>query len=163
MRSRRRIALLASSAFVLQGLLAALPMPAVADDDLAAFAYWRLPLGGPDQDAATPSFGFSMMEAKNVWLTPSVKDTDVDFAPPALVDLRFSGGDEIKLPSLSLSGVDVGAVVDNALYADTGPAPHTGEYILIGAGAGLGGLIACAALGCFDDGHHHHAAVTAPD
>jgi hypothetical protein len=164
MRSRRKIALLASSAFVLQSLLAALPVPAAAaGDDLAAFAYWRMPLGGPDQDAATPSFGFSMMEAKNVWLTPSVKDTDDVFVPPALVDLRFSGGDELKLPSLSLSGVDVGVVVDNALYADPGPAPHTGEYILIGAGAGLGGLILCAALGCFDDDHHHHAAPTQPD
>jgi hypothetical protein len=48
------------------------------------------------------------------------------------------------------------------LYADTGPAPHTGEYILIGAGVGLGGLIACAALGCFDGGDNHHA-VTQPD
>jgi hypothetical protein len=158
MKCRRKIALLASSAFVLQGLLAALPLPAAADDDLAGFVYWRLPLGGPDQQPATPSFGFSMMEAKNVWLTSSVKDTDVEFVPPALVDLRFSGGDEIKLPSLSLSGVDVGTVVDNALYADTGPAPHTGEWILAGAGAGLGGLILCAALGCFGDDHHHHAA-----
>ena len=67
----------------------------------------------------------------------------------------------LKLPSLSLSGVDVGAVVDNALYADTGPAPHTGEYILIGAGVGLGGLIACAALGCFDGGDNHHAVTAA--
>lgn len=163
MKSRRKIALLASSAFVLQSLLAAVPKPAAADDDLAAFAYFRMPLGGPDQDANRPSFGFSMMEAKNVWLTPSVKDTDVQFVPPALVDLRFSGGDEIKLPSLSISGVDVGAVVDNALYADTGPAPHTGEYILIGAGAGLGGLVLCAALGCFDDGHHNNAPVEEPD
>jgi len=164
MKCRRKIALLASSAFVLQSLLAVLPMPAAAaDDDLAGFVYWKLPLGGSDQKPATPSFGFSMVEAKNVWLMPQGDDPDVEFVPPALVDLRFSSGDEIKLPSLSLSGVDVGAVVDNALYADTGPAPHTGEYILIGAGAGLGGLIACAALGCFDDGHHHHAAVTAPD
>jgi hypothetical protein len=160
MRSRRRIALLASSAFVLQSLLAALPIPVVADDDLAAFAYWRLPLGGPDQQPATPSFGFSMMEAKNVWLTPSVKDTDVDFVPPALVDLRFSGGEEVKLPSLMFSGVDVGAVVDNALYADTGPAPHTGEYILIGAGVGLGGLIVCAALECFGNSHDRTAAAS---
>ena len=163
MKSRRKIALLANSAFVLQGLLAALPVPATADDDLAAFAYWRLPLGGPDQDAATPSFGFSMMQAKNVWLTPSVKDTDVQFVPPALVDLRFSGGDEILLPSLSFSGVDVGAVVDNALYAGPGPSPHTGEYILIGAGVGLGGLIACAALGCFDGDNDNNAPVEEPD
>jgi hypothetical protein len=165
MKLGRKSVLLASSAFVLQGLLAALPLPAAAaEDDLAGFVYWKLPLGSPDQQPATPSFGFSMTEAKNVWLTPSVKDTDIDFVPPALVDLRFSGGDEIKLPSLSLSGVDVGAVVDSALYADTGPgpAPHTGEYVLIGLGAGLGGVIICEVAGCFDDGHHHHA-VTAPD
>ena len=161
MKSRRKIALLASSAFVLQGLLAAMPMPAAAED-VAAFAYWRLSLGGPDQNADTSSFGFSMMQAKNVWLTPSVKDTDVEFVPPALIDLRFSGGDEIQLPSLALSGIDVKSVVDEALYASPGPAPHTGEYILIGGGVGLSGLILCAALGCFDDGHHHHA-VTQPD
>jgi hypothetical protein len=158
MKCRRRIALLASSAFVLQGMVAALPLPAAAHDDLATFFYWKIPLGGPE--TATPSFCFNMMEADNVWLTPSVKDSDVDVAPPALVDLRFSGGDELKLPSLSLSGVDVGAMVDNALYADTGPAPHTGEWILIGAGVGLGGLIACSALGCFGDDHHHHAAAS---
>jgi len=161
MTSRRKIALLASSALALQSLLAAMPMPAVAAaDDLAGFVYWRLPLGGSSPDTATPAFGFSMTEAKNVWLTPSVKDTDLDVAPPALVDLRFSGGDDIKLPSLSLSGVDVGSVVDTALYADTGPAPHTGEWILIGAGVGLGGLTLCAALGCFDDNHHHNAAAS---
>lgn len=158
MKSRRKIALLASSAFALQSLLAALPMPAAADGDLAGFVYWKLPLGGSDQKLAAPTFGFSMVEAKNVWLMPSVNDPDVEFVPPALVDLRFSGGDEIELPSLSLSGVDVGAVIDSALYADTGPAPHTGEWILIGAGVGLGGLIACAALGCFDGGHHHNTA-----
>src|SRR5262249_10586185 len=48
MKTRRRIALLASSAFVLQGLMAQLP--AKADDDLAGFVTWRLPLGGADQD-----------------------------------------------------------------------------------------------------------------
>jgi hypothetical protein len=159
MKCRRKIALLASSAFVLQSLLAVLPMPAAADDgDLAGFVYWKLPLGGSDQKPATPTFGFSMVEAKNVWLMPSGDDPDVEFVPPALVDLSFSGGDEIKLPSLSLSGIDVGAMMDNALYADTGPAPHTGEWILIGGGIGLGGLIACAALGCFGGNDHHHAA-----
>jgi hypothetical protein len=163
MKSRRKIALLASSAFVLQSLLAALPMPASAEDDVAAFFYWRLPLGGPDQDAVAPSFGLSMMQAKNVWLMPSVKDTDVQFVPPPLVDLRFSGGDEVALPSLSFSGVDVGAVVDNALYAGPGAAPHTGEYILIGAGVGLGALIACAGLGCFDGNDHDNPPVTEPD
>jgi hypothetical protein len=163
MKCRRKIALLASSAFVLQSLLAVLPMPAAADDgDLAGFVYWKLPLGGSDQKPATPTFGFSMVEAKNVWLMPSGDDPDVEFVPPALVDLSFSGGDEFKLPSLSLSGIDVGAMFDNALYADTGPAPHTGEWILIGGGIGLGGLIACAALGCFGGSDHNHAAASAP-
>jgi hypothetical protein len=160
MKCRRKIALLASSALVLQGLLAALPMPAAAHDDLATFFYWKIPLGGPDQDSAKPSFGFNMMEAENVWLTPSVKDTDVQFAPPPLVDLQFNGGDEITLPSLSLSGIDVGAMVDNALYAGPGEAPHTGEYILIGAGVGLGGLIVCAALECFGNSHDRTAAAS---
>src|SRR5206468_4020741 len=148
-------------AFVLQSMLAVLPMPAsAADDDLAGFVYWKLPLGGSNQKPATSTFGFTMVEAKNVWLTSSVKDTDVEFVPPALVDLHFNTSDEMKMPSLSLSGVDVGAMVDNALYADTGPAPHTGEWILIGGGVGLGGLIACAALGCFTSGDHHHAAAS---
>lgn len=104
-----------------------------------------------------------MLQAKNVWMMPSVRDTEVQFVPPPLVDLRFSGGDELKLPSLSFSGVDVAAVVDDALYAGPGPAPHTGEYILIGAGIGLGGLIACAAAGCFDGDHHNNAPVEEPD
>jgi hypothetical protein len=51
-------------------------------------------------------------------------------------------------------------MVDNALYADTGPSPDTGEWILIGGGIGLGGLIACAALGCFGGNGHHNAAPT---
>jgi hypothetical protein len=161
MKCRRKIALLASSAFVLQSLLAVLPMPAAAaDDDLAGFVYWKLPLGNSDQKPATPTFGFSMVEAKNVWLMPSGDDPDVEFVPPALIDLSFSGGDEIKLPSLSLSGIDVGAMVDNALYADTGPSPDTGEWILIGGGIGLGGLIACAALGCFGGNDHHNVAAS---
>jgi hypothetical protein len=114
MRSRRKIALLASSAFVLQSLVVSLPMPAAADDDLATFVYWKVPLGGPEREDATPTFGLSMMQADNVWLTSSVKDTEVQFVPPPLVDLRFSGGEDITLSSLSFSGVDVGAVIDNA-------------------------------------------------
>ena len=160
MKCRRKIALLASSAFVLQGLLSALPMPAAAHDDLATFFYWKIPLGGPDQDKAKPSFGFNMMEAENVWSMTSVKDTEVQIVPPPLVDLRFDGGDELKLPSLSVSGVDVNAVIDNALYAGPGEAPHTGEYILIGAGVGLGGLIICAALECFGNSHDRTAAAS---
>ncbi len=149
MKIRRKIALLASSAFVLQGLMAQLPAPAKADDDLAAFAFWRLPLGGPDQDAARSTFGFSLLEADNVWLSTSGKGSSDVFVPPALVDLRFST-EEDALPSLSFSGVDVGMAFDDGLYAGPGPAPHLGEWILIGAGAALGGLTICAAAGCFD-------------
>ena len=162
MKCRRKVALLASSAFVLQGLLAALPGPAAAHDDMATFFYWKVPLGGPHPGQATPSFGFNMMQADNVWLMPSAKN-DVQFVPPPLVDVRFTGGEELSLPSLSFSGVDVGAVVNDALYAGPGEAPHTGEYILIGAGVGLGGLIACVGLGCFDGNHHHNAPVTETD
>src|SRR5262249_17039586 len=116
MKCRRKVALLASSAFVLQGLLAALPGPAAAHDDMATFFYWKVPLGGPHPEKATPSFGFNMMQADNVWLMPSVKN-DVQFVPPPLVDVHFTGGEELSLPSLSFSGVDVGAVVNDALYA----------------------------------------------
>jgi hypothetical protein len=147
MKLRRKIALLASSAFVLQGLMAQLP--AKADDDVAAFVFWRLPLGGPDRDAANASVGFSLLEADNVWLSTSVKGTSDVFVPPALVDLRFSA-DEDALPSLSFSGVDVGMAFDDGLYAGPGPAPHLGEWLLIGAGAVLGGVTICAAAGCFD-------------
>jgi hypothetical protein len=148
MKIRRKIALLASTAFVLQGLMAQLP--AKAEDDLAAFVFWRVPLGGPEQDAASSTVGFSLLEADNVWLATSGKGTNDVFVPPALVDLRFSTDDE-ALPSLSFSGVDVGMAFDGGLYAGPGPAPHLGEWILIGAGTALGGLTLCAAVGCFGD------------
>jgi hypothetical protein len=147
MKIRRKIALLASTAFVLQGLMAQLP--AKAEDDLAAFVFWRVPLGGPEQDAASSTVGFSLLEADNVWLATSGKGTSDVFVPPALVDLRFSTDDAV-LPSLSFSGVDVGMAFDDGLYAGPGPAPHLGEWILIGAGTALGGLTICAAAGCFD-------------
>ena len=160
MKMRRGIALLASSAFVMQGLLAALPAPARADDDnMAAFVYWRLPLGGASQEAEDSSFGFSLMQDQNVWLATSMENT-LGFVPPPLIDLRF-GGDEL-VPSLSFSGVDVGTVIDSALYETPGPAPHTAEWILIGAGVGLTGVGICAALGCFDN-DDDDAPVTAPE
>lgn len=160
MKMRRRIALLASSAFVMQGLLAALPAPARADDDnMAAFVYWRLPLGGPAQETADSSFGFSLMQDRNVWLASSVNNT-AGFVPPPLIDLRFGGDD--PMPSLSFSGVDVGMVIDSALYETPGPAPHTAEWILIGAGIGLTGVGICAALECFE-GDDDDAPVTQPE
>jgi hypothetical protein len=159
MKCRRKIALLASSAFVLQSLLAVLPMPAAAaDDDLAGFVYWKLPLGGSDQKPPAPTFGFSMVRQQPA--RAAALDHQAIARGVAAGHQRFSGGDEIKLPSLSLSGIDVGAMVDNALYADTGPSPDTGEWILIGGGIGLGGLIACAALGCFGGNGHHNAAAS---
>jgi hypothetical protein len=159
MKVRRKIALLASSAFVLQGLMAQLP--AKADDDLAGFVTWRLPLGGADHEASS-TFGFSLMQADNVWLATAPKGTSDVFVPPALVDLRFSTA-ENALPSLSLSGVDVGMAFDDALYAGPGPAPHMGEWILIGAGGVLGGLTICAAAGCFDGDDDDNAPVEEPD
>lgn len=155
MTIRRSLALLAGTALGLQSLGSALPMPAAADDDLAGFFYWRLPLTGFAPNDTPPSFGFSMLKADNIWLTPSVRDggdTDTIVLPP-LVDVRFTAGEELKMPSLSLSGIDVGAAIDDALYADTGPAPHTGEWILIGAGIALGGGIACVEL-CVSHDHH---------
>lgn len=158
MKSRRKTALLVGTAFVLQGLLGALPRQAAADEDLAAFAYWKLPLGYSGSAASEPVFGFSLAQIRDGWLlAPSVYGID-RVQLPALVDLRF-GGDEDPLPSLSFTGVDVGMVIDNALYQNApGPAPGIGEWILIGAGVALGGITVCAAAGCFDDDDNAGAA-----
>lgn len=163
MKTRRKVALLATTAFVLQGLLAAVPPAmAVEDDDLAAFAYWKLPLGDSGGKPAEPVFGFAVSQTQDGWLmAPSYYGVD-RVQLPALLDLRF-GGDEDPLPSLSFSGIDVGMVVDQALHQNApGPAPGIGEWILIGLGATLGGVTICAAAGCFD-GDDDDAPVVAPD
>ena len=151
MKIRRKIALLATTAFVLQSLLPLLPAAAADDEDLAAFAYFRIPLGNSGSKPAEPVYGFAVSQTQDGWLmAPSYYGVD-RVQLPALLDLRF-GGDEDPLPSLSFSGVDVGMVVDQALHQNApGPGPGLGEWILIGAGVALGGITACAAAGCFDD------------
>jgi hypothetical protein len=152
MKFRRKIALLASSAFVLQGLMGALPPPAAADDELAAFTYLKIPLGNVGNKETEPVYGFAVAQTEGGWLmAPSFYGTN-QAQLPALVDLRF-GGDDDPLPSLSFSGVDIGMVVDQTLHqnAPPGPAPGLGEWILIGAGVAIAGFSGCAAAGCFDD------------
>lgn len=158
MRIRRKLALLASTALVLQSIAGVLPRTAAAaaDDDLAAFFYWKLPLGQSGSRSAEPVYGFSVAQTHDGWLmAPAVQGVE-QVQLPALVDLRFGGGED-ALPSLSFSGIDVGTVLDNGLYQNApGPAPNLGEWLLIGAGVALGGITACAAAGCFEN-HHHHA------
>lgn len=154
MRIRRKIALLATTAFVLQGALAAMQQAMAAqDDDLAAFAYWKMPFGNGGHKAAEPVYGFALSQIHDGWLmAPSVAGVQ-QIQLPALVDLRFSGGED-ELPSLSFSGIDVGTIVGQALHQNgPGPAPGMGEWILIGAGVALGGITACAAAGCFEHDH----------
>lgn len=152
MQIRRRLALLAGTALVVQGLTGIMSPAAVAgaDDDLAAFFYWKLPLGESGSRSADPTYGFSVAQTQDGWLmAPSVYGVD-RVQLPALVDLRF-GGDEDPLPSLSFSGIDVGAAIENGLFQNApGPGPGLGEWLLIGAGAALGGITACAAAGCFE-------------
>jgi hypothetical protein len=152
MKFRRKMALLTATAFVLQGLLGALPPPAAAEDDLAAFTYLKIPFGYDGGSETEPVYGFAVAQTDNGWLmAPSFYGAE-QMQLPALVDLRF-GGDDDPLPSLSFSGVDIGLVVDQALHqnAPPGPAPGLGEWILIGAGVALAGITGCAAAGCFDD------------
>lgn len=154
MTMRRKIALLATTAFVLQGALATMQQALAAqDEDLAAFAYWKMPFGDNRNKAAEPVFGFALSQIHDGWLmAPSVAGVQ-QLQLPALVDLRFNGGED-ELPSLSFSGIDVGTIVGQALHENgPGPAPGLGEWLLIGAGVALGGITACAAAGCFDGGH----------
>lgn len=133
------------------------------DDDLAAFAYWRLPLGDSGSKPAEPTFGFAVAQTHDGWLmAPSIAGSD-QIQLPALVDLHFGGNTDDALPSLSFSGIDVGMVIDQALHQNgPGPAPNLGEWLLIGAGVALGGITACAAAGCFEDDHHNVAAELPP-
>lgn len=162
MNIRRKIALLATTAFVLQSLLPMVPAVAADDEDLAAFAYFKLPLGDSGNKPAEPVYGFAVSQTHDGWLmAPSYYGVD-QVQLPALVDLRF-GGDEDALPSLSFSGVDVGMVIDQALHQNApGPGPSLGEWILIGTGVALGGITACAAAGCFDDDDDDAVAAEVP-
>lgn len=160
MKIRRRIALLSSCAYVLQSLAAALPAQAFdTQENMAAFLYWKLPLGGSPSKDVEPTYGFSVRQTHDGWLfappdSGSQDNTDT-VVMPALFDLHF-GGDQ-TLPSLSFSGVDVVPVFTGQLNAVDQPGSEwtLGEWLAAGFGTVAVGLGACAAAGCFT--HHHHA------
>jgi hypothetical protein len=159
MKFRRKLALLSSCAYVLQSLAATLPAQAFEDqNDMAAFFYWKLPLGGSPHRDVEPTFGFSVGQTNNGWLfspPASTQSYTDNVVLPPLVDLHFGGGED-ALPSLSLSGVDVVPVINGQLYAIDQPGSEwsMGEWIAAGVGAVAVGLGACAAAGCFASDHH---------
>jgi hypothetical protein len=162
MNFRRKLALLSSCAFMLQNLVGTLPARAFGDqNDMAAFLYWKLPLGGSPHHDAEPTYGFSVGQTNQGWLfSPPVSAqsyTDNVVLPP-LVDLHFGGGDD-SLPSLSFSGVDVVQVVNGQLNAVDQPGSEwtLGEWIAAGVGFAAVVVGGCAAAGCFTDNNHHNA------
>jgi len=166
MRIKRKIVLLSSCALLVQNMAAVLPAQAFDNQnlqDMTAFVYWKLPLGGEPNKAAEPTYGFSVGETSGGWLfgapeRPGTEDggNRTNLALPMLFDLHFGGsGDDDALPSLSLTGVDVVGLASGKLNAaDDGIS--TGEIIAASIGGALvvGGGV-CAAL-CND--HHHHPA-----
>jgi len=161
MKLRRKLALLSSCALILQNFAAALPAAAFdTQDNMAAFAYWKLPLGGSSSANSDPTYGFSVEQTQNGWLfapdSAQQQDFSDDVAMPTLFDLHFGGGQE--MPTVAFSGVDVVPVLNGQLNAVDQPGSELGlgEWLAIGIGSALviGGGV-CAAV-C-DDGHHHHA------
>jgi hypothetical protein len=166
MRIKRKIVLLSSCALLLQNMAAVLPAQAFDNQnlqDMTAFVYWKLPLGGEPNKPAEPTYGFSVGETHESWLFgapegPGTEDSgsSTSLALPMLFDLHFGGsGDDDALPSLSLTGVDVVAAATGKVNAaDEGMS--TGEIIAASVGGALvvGGGV-CAAV-C--NSHHHHPA-----
>lgn len=169
-RIRRRAALLSSCALVLQSLVATMPAPARADadDDMAAFFYWKVPLGATAA-ATEPSYGFRVGETHDGWLLPPATGPagySDDIVMPPLVDLGFGGSGDSTMPSLSFSGVDVGTLItgdrlnQNEDQGVGGITPMGWVTIgIIAAGGAVGG---CVAAGCFDD-DDDDAPVTPPE
>jgi len=163
---RRKLALLSSGAYVLQTLVAALPAQAFdTEDNMAAFAYWKLPLGTPSNQDVEPTYGFTVGQTHQGWLfapdpVDGQPDSTASVAMPALFDVHF-GGSQDTLPSVSFSGVDVVPVFTGQLNAVDQPGSEwtAGEWIAAGVGAALVGVGACAAAGCFSSDNNHHAAV----
>jgi len=164
MKLRRKLTLLSSCALILQNFIATLPAGAFdTQDNMAAFLYWKLPLGGGSSSADTePTYGFSVEQTQNGWLfapdsAQQQQDFSDDVAMPRLFDLHFGGGQE--MPTVAFSGVDMVPVLNGQLNAVDQPGSELGlgEWLAIGIGSALviGGGV-CAAI-C-DDGHHHHAA-----
>src|SRR5262249_50972240 len=108
---RRKLALLSSGAYVLQTLVAALPAQAFdTQDNMAAFLYWKLPLGAPSKQDVEPTYGFTVGQTHQGWLfappdAVSGQDDTGNVAMPAWFDVHF-GGSQDALPSVSFSGVD---------------------------------------------------------
>src|SRR5262245_47382819 len=124
MKMKRKLALLASCALVMQNVAATLPAQAFdTEDNMAAIRYSKRPLcGGPDQQTE-PAYGFSVGQPHGGWLFAPPEDPRVDdnsgsqtVMMPALFDLHF-GGAQDSLPSVSFSGVDVVPVITGQLNA----------------------------------------------
>ena len=166
---RRKAALLSSCALVLQSLVAAMPVPARADsdDDMAAFFYWKVPLGATAQ-STEPTYGFRLGETYDGWLLPSSRGSAEygdGLVMPPLVDLAFGGVGDNAMPSLSFSGIDVGTLItgDRLNQAeDEGTGITTMGWVTMGIIAAGGAVGGCVAAGCFDD-DDDDAPVTQPE
>jgi len=165
MKLRRKVALLSSCALILQSFVSVLPASAFdTQDNMAAFAYWKLPLGSPPNQDVEPTYGFTVGQTNQGWLfaPPDTSDSGRqdrggNIAMPAIFDMHF-GGAQDELPSVSFSGVDVVPVFTGQLNAVDQPGSEwtMGEWIAAGVGAVAVGVGACAAAGCFSDNGHHH-------
>jgi len=168
---RRRVALLSSCALALQSLVATVPAPAraAADDDMAAFFYWKVPLGATAA-ATEPTYGFRVAETYNGWLLqPSMSPAygGDDIVMPPLVDLSFGGSGDNVMPSLSFSGIDVGTLITGGRLNqneddDTGGITTMG-WVTIGVILAGGAVAGCVAADCFDDDDDDAAPVTQPE
>ena len=169
LKFRRKLALLSSCALILQSIVATLPAQAFdTQDNMAAFLYWKLPLGGSPEKDVQPTYGFSVEQTHQGWLfAPSIGANDYTNSPgsadtvamPAFFDMHFGGGDD-ALPSLSLSGMDVVPVITGQLnaFGQPGTPWEWDEWLAAGLGTVAVGLGACAAAGCFSSNDHHAAA-----
>jgi hypothetical protein len=154
---QRKVALLSSCALALQSLVATMPAPARAgsDDDMAAFFYWKLPLGATAAQTA-PTYGFRLGETYNGWLLPPSAGPGAysdDVVMPPLVDLSFGGTGDDAIPSLSFSGVDVGTLITGGRLnqdEDEGTGVTMLGWVTIGVMAAGGAVAGCVAAGCFD-------------
>ena len=141
----------------------AAPMPARAfdtQDKMAAFLYWKLPLGGSPAKDVQPTYGISVGQTDQGWLfAPPIGANDYadSAAMPALFDMHLGGGDD-ALPSLSFSGVDVVPIITGQLNAVDQPGSDwtLGEWLAAGLGSVAVGLGACAAAGCFSSDHNNN-------
>jgi hypothetical protein len=155
---KRKVALLSSCALALQSLMAMMPAPAKAgsDDEMAAFFYWKLPLGATAAETE-PTYGFRLAETYDGWLLPPSGGPGAysdEIVMPPLVDLSFGGSSDNVMPSLSFSGVDVGTVITGGRLnqgEDEGIGITPLGWVTLGVMAAGGAVAGCVAAGCFDD------------